>query len=428
MIDKKSKNEYLKTDLGQINRYKHRRLRGWSYYTFVNNPKSKKSIKINEIIDFQNNILSQVKEQKKNSYRSKIITEIFISSNDKNPPHIHTIIKNYFDLFSKPNQASQIKRKNLIYNDDSQISYISVYYRINDKPRISASFYPLRYFIEDLILSEKILHSKFEVTDNNDQKLMNNELIDDIHAKVKDLEKNKQIFIDKFGEKTFNSLLVFYKAKIQEHFLSLGSLSISDLYQLYKSVGLIKDPNLNNDHNEIFREIYAQLSNYITHNPIKLKLPQIPTEKDETEKFKKNIKKSINEFKSKYAILNQIYIPIGLDVVYKPPKVSFGFSKDLDNIMRIIIPIFNDAFKPPVSYISNIVLDNIEDEEFKNEIALLQKALPKSVEYSIVKYEIFEIHRHIDDLSEGFISIGITKSDTDSKWRKITNVIDSIKK
>ena len=415
-------NEYLETGRGQYGRHLWRFKKGFSYYYFDLEPKSKKAMTKNQKVEFQRRLLDQIKKHSKRSYRDKIIAEFVINPSSNNPPHIHTAMKNILDLFGKPLHGSGIKRKGLVYNDDKQIIYLISRYNLdNIEAGITAFFYPFRSFLDDLKLANDILNeNKLDSSFLNDigevdDKIDFNDNFDKYIRWVEDKETNIRLL----GEDLYNLKVKFNKMKIQEEFFNSCRLKIKDIYYLYYSVGIITDRKFTilrlEQLEELFRDQLNSISKWITNSPIKIKLPRIPITEGETRTFKDIVRERLRTYKDKYKILEPLYTPIALEVIYKPPIFSNGFYKDLDNIMRLIIPIFNETFNPPPSYLS---VYDFEERDMTQE-------LPKSVKYSVMKYEIFEIPRSEDDTEDGFISMGITGglSCFNSMWDRINKII-----
>ena len=180
----------------------------------------------------------------------------------------------------------------------------------------------------------------------------------------------------------------------------LCGLSVRDLYSLYDS----PIPSI-----------------WLNSLPIRVMLPGIPIREGETDAFKKKVRKSLMLFLSSHKILTPLRVPVILQAIYKPPEVPENFYKDLDNIMRLILPIFNDIFKPPPSHLSVFNSAEIEDEYIKRRI----EALPKSMPYSVVGYEIMGIPRRRNDDPSGYITMGITANVNTygSLWNKVDEII-----
>jgi len=403
------KSEFLQTPRGQYGRYMSRLLKGRSYYSFDVEPKSKKSMKKHEKIKFQQDLLKKIKNAKRRAYRAPIVAELNFDVIGNTPPFIHTVVKNYQDLFEKPLDKS-IKRKGLIYQNDKSIYGLSVRYNLkNDKPAIRASFMPFRDFLQNLDLANDILSGDSENIWKEQHIEHQNS-----HDAFGDLEKfikKKNEFIEAVGEEAYQSLLLSYRMAAQEDLLSGFSLGLRDLYFFYMPLIMIQKfgkNHLSSNRNDSL--IPDHISKSIVNSPIRIQLPNIPTRKNEKILFKKRIQSSLNDFYQKHPIFRPLHIPVHLNILYKPPKASKHFFKDLDNILRMIVPIFNDIFEPPSTYGSIVKVDRIKYPRLYNSFKKLEDDVPKSIRTSISGYDIFQMPRYLDDISEGYLTASFSCS------------------
>src|SRR5699024_4739552 len=93
-------------------------------------PKSKKGINEKDKQLFQYHVYNQMVESNRRAFRSPVIMKIDFYSTINNPPHIHTLTKNYLDLLSTPLEQKKIKRKNLLFKDDRQVEVLIVNHHI----------------------------------------------------------------------------------------------------------------------------------------------------------------------------------------------------------------------------------------------------------------------------------------------------------
>jgi len=95
---------------------------------------------------------------------------------------------------------------------------------------------------------------------------------------------------------------------------------------------------------------------------------------------------------------------VNLNILYKPPKESKPDYNDLDNIMKKIVPAFNEIFEPPSTHISHVNIDGIKDEKLCNSLRKMQERIPKSIRTSVSGYDIFKMPRTPEDDSEGYLT------------------------
>lgn len=417
--------EYLKLPQGLYGRYRWRRRRGWTHYSFKEEPKSKKSMSKIQSIEFREKLSRRTKIANRKAYRAPIISEMSFTTTDKNPPHIHTIVKNYQDLL-----------EGLIYQNDRQIYGLSVRYHIGSEPEMTFSFAPFRYFLQDLELASDIIYGEYSdyIRCDDFDKILdeiqghrqseNNNSLKEYNEILKD--KNKLIRV--VGKKIYNEMLLFQKVLAQEQLLKNLNISISELNSFYIPLifRLQFGRNLSNSEKDL-DDTLEVTSQAVVNSPKRINLPNAPVKKGDTDIFKREIRKSLTAFHQIHPIFKPLHIPVNLNILFKPPKESKEDRYDLDNIMKKIVPAFNEIFIPPSTHVSHIVLENIKDERLYRALEEMQNKIPKSIRTSISGYDIFRMPRETNDESEGYLSLSFSSgtSHQSSPISIIDYIIDS---
>ena len=432
-----SKSEYLKTPRGRYGRYHWRQLKGWTYYSLDEEPKSKNGMNRSEKILFQQKLLENLKTSKRRAYRAPIIAEMSFDTTAQNPPHIHTIVKNYQDLFEKPLDKS-IKRKGLVYQDDKKIYGLSVRYHFSDMtPSISASFVPFNNFLQDLDLINHILtedspyqHDCYDLK-KRIAKITGHNYEDEYEDSFESLRKyirNKDKYISVVGEDAYNAMLVSYRMAAQEQLLRILNLGVNDLYSFYAP--LIIDQKFGkrfSSSNKNLENIPEITSDFVAKSPIRIELPNAPLVGGETKIFKQKVREALATFHKEHPIFIPLHIPVNLNILYKPPKELEKDYNDLDNIMRKIVPVFNEIFEPPSTHVSHVNLDNIRDKRLYDSLKRSQDRVPKSIRTSISGYDIFKMPRDPEDDSDGYLTASFS-SGTESLSSPMFVIQDIIEK
>ena len=410
--------EYLESFRDQLNRYMWRTTRGRMCYTFRMEPKSKRAMTTREKVEFQRALLDQMRTRRRRSYRGKIAAELTIAPAKQNPPYIHTATKNLLDLCRQPLTESGIRRKALAYEDDRQIAYLSVKYRLDDRtePRITASFYPLRYFLADVALARAILDGDFDDDAGFDRDALDDILEDlgedrqgedpderaqEYMDEYADLLRSRDCFVSILGEEAYRTAAMASQALAQEAVLSRSRMSIQDLYYLYSASGTT---------------VAAPLSELVTRPPIKIRLPGVPVHEGGTEKLKQEVRKALIEHRASHSLLNPLHIPVAVELLYKPPAQP-GFYKDLDNTMSLVLAVFHEVFKPPTTFLPGVARSD-------DGLGGLFWRSP-SVPCCATRCEIVEIPRHGSDAADGFLALGITSDSpgSDSVWARVSDLL-----
>jgi hypothetical protein len=428
----KTTSEYLETPRGQSGRYSWRKDHGLQRFTFDSEPKSKKGMSRQEKLSFQKQIYVDMRQRRRRAYRGRVCAQFSLEPTEDNPPHIQTAVKNLVDLFGRPLEGSGIRSKGLVYGDDSQIAYLAATYSLgNKKPNIRTRFYPFGYFLMDLELASNILAGTYEDDHLSYERRTNRwtddemDDFDDLASGFSGLTKDREAIVRLLGKEAYNAMRQYYMVECQERWLRLMGLRIRDLHLLYRSFKL-RQEGIRLEHiSQWARSVSKSLGRLVIESPLKINLPRLPMSKGETSEFKSAIRHQLCAFRARQPMLQRLYWPVGLELLYKPPLTSRGFQKDLDNIVKLIVPVFNEEFKPPPSLFSPSDIPDSLDGKIRERL----RSMVKSVQYSIVKYEVFEIPRTARDDEEGFLCLGVTGGTECCRtmWDKVEDVINAWK-
>lgn len=437
-----TKSEFLESPRGQHSRYVWRKWRSGRLLRLGldHEPKSKK-MPMKERVIFQRDVASQLKQMKRAAFRGLIAAKFIISPTSKSPPHPQSIMKNLLDLLHKQYPGSGVSKSELPFYDDSQIKYLSVVYSLrHSSPKIEATFAPMDFFLKDLSFANQILCNDFGDFSDDYKKVLNEigESRDYDYSRYQEEEqfdeeleelralRNREGIYSEIDEDYYQSMSRFYAFRVQDYLLKGFRLSIRDIFYFYRAAGFAKPFSRHSfsDVDKRLQELAQHMCDFTKRLPVRINLPQIPSQDGETPTFEAEVKRIMGAFSKRYSILQELQIPIGLEVIYKPPYTSADFSKDLDNIMReYILPPFNEYFKPPVEYLANLDITKVKEEWMKGRI----NAIPKSVRFSISRYDIMEVPRLPNDTTDGYLCIGFSGHmfpEYSSIWDRIDTIID----
>ena len=396
-----NRGDYILTQEGQQNLLFRRRLKRL-YFQIKQEPKSKNSINEEEKKYFQQQVLQTLQDFKRRAYRSSVIMAIDFHCNQNNPPAIHNLAKNYLDLLSIPLQNSNIKRKRLLYSDDSLIKILIVNYTLcSDSPSgISIKIDRLKNFFEDVKLVDRIIHNDFEDSsynsfDINEIEQENHDDFSDPYEKLEDLREGKDFFIKNIGRDSYNIMEDFAIQGIQKNYLQIGNLSASGLMPLFAP---FLNERIPSDISQAILEITKNHRNMMISPPLALDLRHTPIKNGQTKIFKSNVKTVLKKFTKQFPILSPLKIPLGVIVLYVPPKTQ---RIDLDNLARYIIPFVNETIQPHMGFVNNT--------------------------NSITRYQFIELPRFDSDLDAGYVRLIFDSPFfpfLGSVWDKVDRVID----
>lgn len=335
----------LKTSQGNYDRYMTRYARRLDF-SINQETYSKKSMNFTEKLQFQQELSDYLEKSKRKAFKGPVILKMDFFPSKGNPPSIHQLAKNYLDLLWRPVEG--LRNPRLLLVDDRQISILIVNYHVqsvNSTPRIDIKIAPMRDFIEDLRLIEKI-RSKISFSKDEDRTSYDKKEI--LYGKVKDpfeyFESARESLLEANELKGLTAdnhhFELMYNIKLREYqsaFFLMEKITPIDLIQLYPDKEIVVDDILG----QIFEDHRKMI---ITYSLRPLKTEGLPTRSGETQQFKDTIREMIQQFRYKYPALFPLLINLNLTILYVPPRVQ---EVDLDNLARYIVPFINEALKPP---------------------------------------------------------------------------------
>jgi len=369
-------------------------------------PESKKSMGKNQV-EIQKIIIDQMKERHFRKIRSKIAIEIIVYSSEENPPRIERFVKNILDLMHKKEILENVNDADFLpFEEDRDIKYLSVrYIFLSGKSQTFIHIRPFSSFISDL----HFINTEIEEDESDNDDFIS------IEERYEDLIKNKKEWIKSLSEETYKSMLDFATLDMQKSMSSIMAISPFIIRLIYPKKGT--NP-------ASIKDTYAEWADSFINFPIRIKLPEIPTQNNTSKAYKTYIENQLSSYVNKWPIFKNLKAPAIATVFYSPPAGEKGFYKDIDNIMlEYILPSFNDIFTPPLSMLNVHMRKN---DGFS-------KAIPKSLNGSAMGYVIIELPKRYSEQQKGFLSIGFEVIDFDREgliqWidEKIESYIENYK-
>lgn len=427
--------EYLQTVRGQLNLYRRRTTRK-IWISIEQEPKSKKSISVEEEVFFQKKIIEYLQKYNRRGYRSKVAIQFRFTVTDKNPPQLQTLVKNYMDLICKPVDGSKIRRKYLLLEDDRLVRALFVGYHIverREKSRIDIEIGSYNDFLQDMQLIDKIENDNF-VEDEDDfctstyDKYKSNGLpwnqddedgFSEPFQELYDWRQHKIEHEKVAGKKGYRAMERMMIGEAQKKLLKISDRQLGNAYALLNLHSTQSRTTYPNPLLDRFGDIYK---GYIDLLPICLDLSHIPLHRGESKIFKEQTKNSIKEFKKQYPILIPLLTPVKAMIFITRPDFYIVF--DCDNLARKIMPIIVDEMQPPTSQWLSLDLDETVDKKIKEELAKRQKRLA-GIKTSIVSYQVIDLPRTPEDPKEGRVRLFLGDgTNHENYWDMIMSYLD----
>jgi len=298
----------------------------------------------------------------------------------------------------------------LLFNDDSQIKILIADYHFDKsgtgKPHVRISAYRYSHFIKNVELADQIRN---EIQIDKDRVSFNDCYIDDLI----ELEKDKEWYDKNLGTIHYLVQRDYLKGKIQEQFLRSNGIAFLDLLSIFKSFL----PETENQYGDQWWWNSSDECISMTTNLIEL--GGVPVESGESEKFPKNLRNKLIEFKNRFHVLFPLVHPISITVFYTPPTHNI---LDLDNLARKhLIPLLIEIFRPPSSI---LITDNQANASEVLDIKpRLQESIPK---YGVTNYQIIHRPRTNSTSKEGIVKFYITDGlfMNNNIWRMVDKIIE----
>jgi hypothetical protein len=351
-------------------------------------PESKKAMGKNQV-EIQKIIIKQMKERNFHKIRSKIAMEVTVYNSAKTPPRIERFIKNLLDLMHKKEILEDAADADFLpFEEDRDIKYLSVrYVFLPGKSHTIILIRPFTSFISNL---------HFISAEINDDESDKDDFLS-IKKHYEDLIKNKQKYTKAFSKEAYESMVDLAMLDVQKSLTSNMAITPFILRLIYPKKGTKP---------AFVKDTYKEWADMLMAFPIRIRLPEIPTQENSSKAYKAEIKKQLALYLEKNPIFNILKAPTIATVFYSPPLGKKGFFKDVDNIMlEYVLPTFNDTFIPPLSLLN---LHMRKNDKFS-------QAVPKSLNGSAMGYEIIELPKKYSESQKGFLSVGFEVIDLDNE-------------
>jgi hypothetical protein len=404
--------DFLASDEGQrlISRRRwYRRLR-----IRVNSiePRSKAAMAPDQCRGFQEQVHSQMANLRRRAYRGPIVLRLGFTTTERNPSHIHTLAKNFLDLLG-PSQSGPAGRRGLLYQDDGQVHGLTVRCEHGGKtPQISIEGRSLGDFREDLAVA-------MAVGSGDDDSA--SDTLDDDPSYPSALDHwERDEFVRIFGEAAWQAQIVRFQQGVQRGLLRYPRLRIHDLAYLYRSL----DTRFGLDRS-VSDTLSGRREEHIVSSPFRITLRELPQHPGASAEYRAHVVQQLQAFRSRFKkLLSPIRIPIGLEVVVKPPPYSrLIAAHDLDNILRrYLVPGVVETFEPPSHYhwANDAAYPGGSSQDKRDQP-------PRSTATGLIRLEAWRIPRASNDLSPGFVSLALVADEFGygGSLRAIDGVVDT---
>ena len=273
-------------------------------------------------------------------------------------------------------------------------------------------FYPMVSLRQDLRFSYSIVtHSQR----NKELLRMAGESPDDYDTPMEELRRFQRHITateKTHGKEVVDRLLTWYTKEAQEYALRSISLSLGVLESLIapkSKYAYLKGFT----HSKVLKDIQASnykvgqgLANAILKSKIRMQVLAIPVKSGDGKQFRAEIKKQMKDFRLKVPLFSKLYSPVGLEVLFVPPAGEVSVVRDMDNVMRKIVPSFHEEFSPPISSMHTTDLMSLP-ADMRDRYRQWMSVFPKGLKSQVLNYEIFRVAADRSLETRGQVSIGL---------------------
>lgn len=169
----------------------------------------------------------------------------------------------------------------------------------------------------------------------------------------------------------------------------------------------------------IFEESHAESRDLLLSGPFALPLPGLPRASGQTEEFTRQIRISLEGFRSRWPLFAPLLVPVTLTLLVVPPKQG----KDLDNLALTTVPIAHEVLRPHIApyLLSPYYQDDGQQATWRTEaLARLKSVNARSVS----AYQVIELPRSAHDREEGLLRLALSSYTHRSWWDHATSYLE----
>jgi len=421
--------EYLETGDGQRNERRKRRTKRQLFIVPNHEPKSKTSIADADKIQFQREILAQMKQSGRIAYRSPVVLEIDFFSHQKDPPAVHTLAKNYMDLLQEPVDDSGIERSRLLLADDRQIDVLIVNYHLRqlEDPEIRLQVDTVTNFAQDIALLERIRHHDFrddpsydvDSVWDEDSEGRRHDRLSDAMRELREWECHRADLEAQLGPAGFEGMHRMNLMRAQGLHLDTFEPKVQDLLFL---LGPLVSGGSG------MEKLQAQMRDMIVTPPLMLDLTHAPVKGVGKDVFKTNVANALAAFKAEHSLLFPLLHTAGVTILCVPPKIQAVEGKeqyvDLDNLARYVIPAVHEVLEPPADTVHTLDVAAIADERLRKRCEDRLERMKRTPKYSVTQYQIIRLPRLEGDPDNGLVRLALCNGGPyESLWSRMDQII-----
>lgn len=415
--------DYLESTEGAFHAYRKRARRCIDFW-WHGNLETKKSAKPRVSLDFQRQLSKQMQELGRQALIGPIIVELEFWAAEKNPAEVHSLAKHFIDLLHRPLLGSDVKKKRLLFRDDSQIQYLTcIHNTAADESGVRIRVRRLSDFFSDIALLRELENGNIKSEDESwrDEIESRNDWDDRPIDQYQEFRKKRSLLEARYGCGQYEKLELFWKREAQLSMLRDRKPMLRELaaifaprFHRYRKDSEFKA--LLDATSAMVRSVYASSLLSMDFGPRAL-------EHGESNQFRERVRAALTRAQSRNKLLFPILAPCAITILYLPPEKAI--KVDLDNLaLKFIVPGVHEILKPPATprdFIGKLSEGEATDARTRNMLERWRNA-PK---FHIAYYQIFCLPRIKGDPAKGNVRLILHDGEkTKTSWKVLDSILD----
>lgn len=386
----------------------------------------RKSSKQGPAADFQRQVLDAMERYRRYPFTGPVALDLHFCATRRNPPSIQQVAKNTLDLLGPALPGNERpRRRSVLYRDDRQVKFLYVsldqaWHRDGPgAPRPGSTFITARRasdVITDLCMAYRLSRGHYGGEHEKESPFWTPRLPDDPDpAWLADPRPHGTALQHFLAE----AARFRHVTELQEAILGRTGASLTAGLSMYLEIHTRtrERPDLA----AIFEESRAGNRKLLLSGPFALPLPGLPQASGQTDEFTRQIRTSLEGFRSRWPLFAPLLVPVTLTLLVIPPKQG----KDLDNLALTTLPIAHEVLRPHIApHLLSPHLDDGQQPVWRGKALVRLKSVNAQ---SVSAYQVIELPRSAQDPEEGLLRLALSSYTPihDSWWGRATSYLES---
>ena len=373
-------------------------------------------------LDFQRQVLDAMQSYRRYPFTGPVALDLHFRATRRNPPSIHHAAKNALDLLGPALPGNERpRRRSVLYRDDRQVKFLYVsldqaWHRDSPgTPQPGSTFIAARRAHDvttEFRMAYRISRERYD--DEEESPFWVPRLPDDPDPAWLADPGPHATELRRFLAKAAR---FDYVTELQEATLRrTGAVLTAGLSMYLEDHAWTRErPDLA----AIFEKSHAGSRELLLSGPFALPLSGLPRASGQTDEFTRQIRASLEGFRSSWPLFASLVVPVTLTLLVIPPKQG----KDLDNLALTTLPIAHEVFRPHIAphLLSPYYQDDGQQPAWRTEALARLKSVNAQ---SVSAYQVIELPRSAQDPDEGLLRLALSSYTHRSWWDHAASYVE----